>query len=346
MAYEQTMFKTSESHNVDPLLNVRDLSVEFHTNVGTVRAVSGVSLELQQSESLAILGESGSGKSTAAKAIMGLLPKPAGRIVGGEIYFQGQNLLKAKDSVRRTMRGTQMSIIFQDPLSALNPVFTVGFQIGEAIRYHKSLPRKQVKKAVVELMERVKIPDARNRINNYPHQFSGGMQQRVMIAMALALNPKVIIADEPTTALDVTVQAQIMHLLEELKVEENMGLILISHDLGVVANYVDSVAVMYAGRIVEKGKVEEVFRNPAHPYTLGLMNSIPAVNKESTRLTPIKGAPPDLINLSQGCPFQPRCPFSQDICKKENPTLNEVTQGRKSACHFSKGVLNNGYEYR
>lgn len=346
MAYEQTMFKTSKSRNVDPLINVRNLSVEFHTNAGTVRAVNEISLELQQSESLAILGESGSGKSTAAKAIMGLLPKPAGHIVGGEIYFQGQNLLKAKESVRRTMRGTQMSIIFQDPLSALNPVFTVGFQIGEAIRYHKSLPRKQVKKAVVELMERVKIPDARNRINNYPHQFSGGMQQRVMIAMALALNPKVIIADEPTTALDVTVQAQIMHLLEELKEEENMGLILISHDLGVVANYVDSVAVMYAGRIVEKGKVEEVFRNPAHPYTLGLMNSIPAVNKDNTRLTPIKGAPPNLINLSQGCPFQPRCPFSQDICKKENPTLNEVTQGRKSACHFSKGVLNNGYEYR
>ncbi|GIN74847.1 ABC transporter ATP-binding protein [Bacillus sp. J14TS2] len=346
MAYEQTMFKTSESRNVDPLINVRNLSVEFHTNAGTVRAVNEISLELRQSESLAILGESGSGKSTAAKAIMGLLPKPAGHIVGGEIFFQGQNLLKAKESVRRTMRGTQMSIIFQDPLSALNPVFTVGFQIGEAIRYHKSLPRKQVKRAVVELMERVKIPDARNRINNYPHQFSGGMQQRVMIAMALALNPKVIIADEPTTALDVTVQAQIMHLLEELKVEENMGLILISHDLGVVANYVDSVAVMYAGRIVEKGKVEEVFRNPAHPYTLGLMNSIPAVNKDSTRLTPIKGAPPNLINLSQGCPFQPRCPFSQDICKNENPTLTEVTQGRKSACHFSKGVLNNGYEFR
>ncbi|MEN1967877.1 ABC transporter ATP-binding protein [Lentibacillus sp. N15] len=344
MANEQTMFKTSESNHVGPLINVFDLSVEFHTRAGIVRAVNEVSLELQQSESLAILGESGSGKSATAMAIMGLLPKPAGHIVGGEIYFQGQSLLKVKESVRRKMRGTQMSIIFQDPLSALNPVLTVGFQIGEAIRYHKSLSRRQVKNAVIELMERVKIPDASNRINNYPHQFSGGMQQRVMIAMALALSPKVIIADEPTTALDVTVQAQIMRLLEELKEEENMGLILISHDLGVVADHADSVAVMYAGHIVEKGKVEEVLRNPSHPYTLGLMNSIPAVNRDSVRLTPIKGAPPNLINSPQGCPFQPRCPFSQDICKHENPALKEVIPGRESACHFSRGVLNDGYE--
>ncbi|WP_277679618.1 ABC transporter ATP-binding protein [Gracilibacillus dipsosauri] len=328
-----------ETNTKTPLVEINNLNVEFHSSKGIVKAVEDVSFTLHSSETLAILGESGSGKSTAALALMGLLPKPAGRIVNGEIKLEGIDITNMKESERRKLYGSKLSIIFQDPLSALNPVYTIGYQIGETLRRHQGLSKKQANEKAVELIEQVRIPDARNRLKDYPHQFSGGMQQRVMIAMALALNPKVLIADEPTTALDVTVQAQIMHLLKELQKTNKMGLILISHDLGVVAENADRVAVMYAGHIVETGKVREVFQNPLHPYTLGLMNSIPKITKNDKRLTPIQGAPPDLKSLPKGCAFHPRCPFAQDICKSKAPMLKEVEPGRKSACHFSKEDL-------
>lgn len=335
MGMEQKQ-KEVESHTKNTLVEINNLSIEFQSSRGNVKAVNSVSLTLNASETLAILGESGSGKSTVAKALMGILPKPTGKIVNGEINFKGKNLVEMKDDEVRKLYGSKFSMIFQDPLSALNPVFTVGYQIGEALRYHRGLSKKEANKKVIELMEQVRIPDAKNRLKDYPHQFSGGMQQRVMIAMALALEPKVLIADEPTTALDVTVQAQIMQLLKKLQDTNKMGLILISHDLGVVAENADRVAVMYAGHIVETGKVKEVFQNPSHPYTLGLMESIPKINQLNERLTPIQGSPPDLKSPPKGCTFYPRCPFAQDICKREAPELKETTPGRSSACHFSK----------
>lgn len=338
MGTEQAL-KRKEPNTAELLVTVNDLSVEFRSKTGNVQAVSGVNFSVHQSETLAILGESGSGKSTVALALMGLLPKPNGHINGGSIFFQGRDLVRLNEAERRKLRGNQMSMIFQDPLSALNPVFTVGFQIGEVLRVHRRMSRRNVKKAVIELMEQVRIPDAKNRINDYPHQFSGGMQQRVVIAMALALQPKVLIADEPTTALDVTVQAQIMKLLKELQQSEKMGLIFISHDLGVVANNADRVAVMYAGNMVETGSVEEVFRNPAHPYTVGLMQSLPTLNRNTSRLIPIKGSPPNLHTPPKGCPFHPRCPIAKDICKQKNPELLEIAKGRETACHFYKEVL-------
>ncbi|WP_130858927.1 ABC transporter ATP-binding protein [Gracilibacillus phocaeensis] len=322
------------------IIEVSDLSVEFRTGNRNIKAVNNISFSLKQSETLAILGESGSGKSTAALAILGLLPKSIAKISNGKIIYKNQDLLQLPEAKKRKLYGTQLSIIFQDPLSALNPVLTIGYQIGEALRFHQKLKKKDVKKKVIELMEQVKIPDAANRINNYPHQFSGGMQQRVMIAMALALNPDVLIADEPTTALDVTVQAQIMNLLKELQQKYKMGLILISHDLGVVAEYANQVAVMYAGRIVEQGQVNEVFTKPTHPYTIGLMKSIPKINNKNERLTPIKGSPPNFYKLSKGCSFYDRCRFAKEKCKQETPVLREVMKDRKSACHFAEEVMN------
>lgn len=339
MSTEQIL-KKDQSNSAELLVRVNNLSVEFRSLTGNVQAVDGIDFSLHQSETIAILGESGSGKSTIALALMGLLPKPNGHINGGSIMFQGKDLVRIKESERRKLRGEQMSMIFQDPSSALNPVYSVGFQISEVLRVHRNMSRKQRKKTVIELMELVSIPDAKNRINDYPHQFSGGMQQRVIIAMALALKPKVLIADEPTTALDVTVQAQIMNLLKDLQRTEKMGLVFISHDLGVVANYADRVAVMYAGQIVETGHVEDVFSNPAHPYTVGLMESLPTLNTDVSRLIPIKGSPPNLLALPKGCSFHPRCPIAKDICKQERPELKEVTKERGSACHFYKEVLN------
>lgn len=328
-----------QSASSEPLLQVNDLAVEFHTRAGIVKAVDGVSFSIGESETLAILGESGSGKSVTALAVMGLVPKPAGRTVRGEILFRGEDLVRTSESVLQELRGAHISMIFQDPLSSLNPVFSVGYQIGEVLRWHKRASRREAREKAIELMERVQIPDAANRVDDYPHQFSGGMRQRVMIAMALALEPEVLIADEPTTALDVTVQAQIMKLLSELQRTENMGLILITHDLGVVANVADHVDVMYAGRIVETGEIEAVYREPAHPYTLGLMRSVPAVNKQVSRLAPIEGSPPDLISVPTGCSFHPRCPFARDRCERDDPALREVMPGRSSACHYAEEVL-------
>ncbi|MFK0254495.1 ABC transporter ATP-binding protein [Streptomyces sp. NPDC090445] len=326
-----------------PLLEVRDLHVEFHTRDGVAKAVNGVSYSVNAGETLAVLGESGSGKSVTAQAIMGILDMPPGKIPSGEILFQGTDLLKLPADEYRKIRGSKIAMIFQDALSSLNPVHTVGAQLGEMFRVHRGMSKKDSLAKAVELMDRVKIPAAKARVGDYPHQFSGGMRQRIMIAMAMALEPDLIIADEPTTALDVTVQAQVMDLLAELQREMNMGLILITHDLGVVADVADKIAVMYGGRIVETAPVHEIYSRPAHPYTRGLLDSIPRLDQKGQELYAIKGLPPNLLNIPSGCAFNPRCPKAQDICRTDVPVLHPVTEqdgtelpGRGSACHFWK----------
>ncbi|MGW4361395.1 ABC transporter ATP-binding protein [Streptomyces californicus] len=321
------------------LLEVRDLHVEFHTREGVAKAVNGVNYSVAEGETLAVLGESGSGKSVTAQAIMGILDMPPGKIAGGEILFKDQDLLKLKPEERRRIRGQEMAMIFQDALSSLNPVLTVGQQLGEMFVVHRGMSRKDAKAKSVELMDRVRIPAAKERVNQYPHQFSGGMRQRIMIAMAMALEPSLIIADEPTTALDVTVQAQVMDLLAELQREYNMGLILITHDLGVVADVADKIAVMYAGRIVETAPVHEIYTAPAHPYTKGLLRSIPRLDQKGRELYAIKGLPPNLTRIPPGCAFNPRCPIARDVCRTDVPPLYEVDAGRRSACHFWKETL-------
>ncbi|MEK9519194.1 ABC transporter ATP-binding protein [Streptomyces sp. NPDC087908] len=332
-------------HN-GPLLEVRDLHVEFHTRDGVAKAVNGVNYSVNAGETLAVLGESGSGKSVTAQAIMGILDMPPGRIPQGEILFRGQDMLKMAEEDRRKIRGRKIAMIFQDALSSLNPVLTVGYQLGEMFRVHQGLSKKAATLKAVELMDKVKIPAAKARVADYPHQFSGGMRQRIMIAMALALEPDLIIADEPTTALDVTVQAQVMDLLAELQQEYNMGLILITHDLGVVADVADKIAVMYAGRIVEQAPVHELYKRPAHPYTKGLLESIPRLDQKGQELYAIKGLPPNLLRVPTGCAFNPRCPLADDICRTEVPALVPVTEqngadlpGRTSACHFWKETI-------
>jgi oligopeptide/dipeptide ABC transporter ATP-binding protein len=322
-----------------PLLEVDNLFVEFHTRDGIAKAINGVSYDVKAGETLAVLGESGSGKSVTAQAIMGILDMPPGVIPSGEIRFKGQDMLKMSNEQRRQIRGQKIAMIFQDALSALNPVYSVGFQLGEMFRVHRGASRKDAKLKAIELMDRVRIPAAKQRVGDYPHQFSGGMRQRIMIAMALALDPELIIADEPTTALDVTVQAQVMDLLAELQRESQMGLILITHDLGVVADVADKIAVMYAGRIVEQAPVHELYANPAHPYTKGLLESIPRLDQKGQELYAIKGLPPNLMRIPSGCAFNPRCPYAQDVCRTETPPLLQVVPGRGSACHFSKEVL-------
>ncbi|GHE32773.1 ABC transporter ATP-binding protein [Streptomyces capitiformicae] len=329
-----------------PLLEVRDLHVEFHTREGVAKAVNGVNYSVSAGETLAVLGESGSGKSVTAQAIMGILDMPPGRIPKGEILFRGEDMLKMSAEERRKIRGAKIAMIFQDALSSLNPVLSVGYQLGEMFRVHQGLSKKEAKAKAVELMDRVKIPAAAARVGDYPHQFSGGMRQRIMIAMALALEPDLIIADEPTTALDVTVQAQVMDLLAELQREYNMGLILITHDLGVVADVADKIAVMYAGRIVESAPVHDIYKSPAHPYTRGLLDSIPRLDQKGQELYAIKGLPPNLTRVPSGCAFNPRCPKAEDICRTEIPPLAQVTDrdgaelaGRGSACHFWKETI-------
>ncbi|CAM5634455.1 ABC transporter ATP-binding protein [Streptomyces avidinii] len=324
------------------LLEVRDLHVEFKTRDGVARAVNGVNYSVAEGETLAVLGESGSGKSVTAQAVMGILDMPPGRIAGGEILFKGKDLLRMKEEERRRIRGAEMAMIFQDALSSLNPVLSVGAQLGEMYEVHRGMSRKDAKGKAVELMDRVKIPAAKERVGDYPHQFSGGMRQRIMIAMALALEPSLIIADEPTTALDVTVQAQVMDLLAELQRELNMGLILITHDLGVVADVADKIAVMYAGRIVEAAPVHEIYKAPAHPYTRGLLDSIPRLDQKGQELYAIKGLPPNLLAIPPGCAFNPRCPMAQAVCRTDVPPLYRVTESpveRTSACHFWKECL-------
>ncbi|MGW2649468.1 ABC transporter ATP-binding protein [Streptomyces sp. NPDC001393] len=321
------------------LLEVRDLKVEFRTRDGVAHAVNGVSYEVAAGETLAVLGESGSGKSVTAQAVMGILDTPPGRVTGGRILFQGRDLLTLKEEERRRIRGAGMAMIFQDALSALNPVISVGDQLGEMFVVHRGMSRKDARDKAVELMERVRIPGAAQRVRDYPHQFSGGMRQRIMIAMALALEPALIIADEPTTALDVTVQAQVMDLLAELQREYHMGLILITHDLGVVADVADRIAVMYAGKIVESAPVRDIYKAPAHPYTRGLLDSIPRLDQKGQQLYAIQGLPPNLMHIPPGCSFHPRCPMARDVCRTDEPPLYEVSGTRGSACHFWRECL-------
>ncbi len=328
------------------LLDVRDLKVEFRTRDGVAHAVNGVSYRVSAGETLAVLGESGSGKSVTAQAVLGILDTPPGHVTGGEIFFHGRDLLRMGDEERRGIRGTKLAMIFQDALSALNPVLSVGAQLGEMFEVHRGMSRKEARTRAAELMDRVRIPAARSRVGDYPHQFSGGMRQRIMIAMALALGPDLIIADEPTTALDVTVQAQVMDLLAELQREYAMGLVLITHDLGVVADVADRIAVMYAGRIVETAPVHDLYRAPAHPYTRGLLDSIPRLDRKGRELYAIKGLPPSLTAVPPGCPFHPRCPKARDVCRTDRPPLYDVAPGRASACHFWEETVSEGGDRR
>ena len=360
----QTEKRTGKTDYAGALLEVENLHVEFRTPYGIVNAVNGISYTLDPGETLAILGESGSGKSVSAQAIMGIIDTPPGFIREGAIRYRGNDLLRMSESDRRQVRGQKISMIFQDALSSLNPVFTVGWQIAEMFKIHRGMSWSDGKKRAIELMDRVRIPSAKERLNEYPHQFSGGMRQRVMIAMALALDPDVLIADEPTTALDVTVQAQIMELLDDLQRETQMALILITHDLAVVADVSDRLAVMYAGEIVETGSVYDIYENPAHPYTEGLMASIPRIDQKGEQLNPIVGAPPNLMRIPSGCPFHPRCPYrrgappldigaarvapgsstpdSRGDCTKDHPKLYDVTASRHSRCHYWQDVLATG----
>jgi oligopeptide transport system ATP-binding protein len=316
-----------------PLLEVNDLRTQFFTQDGVVKAVNGVSFVLHEGEALGLVGESGCGKSVSALSLMRLIPNPPGRIVGGQVLFDGRDLLRIKEDDMRKVRGNDMAMIFQDPMTSLNPVLTVGRQIGEALELHKGMDGSAARRRTIELLELVGIPSASARVDDYPHQFSGGMRQRVMIAMALSCEPKLLIADEPTTALDVTIQAQILDLIKRLRQELGMAIIMITHDLGVVAGIADRINVMYAGYIVETGSVDEIFHNPRHPYTLGLLKSIPRLDEpRKEKLVPIEGLPPDLVDAPPGCPFQPRCVYAIERCGPENPSLEPVVPGHKIAC--------------
>ncbi len=316
-----------------PLLEVRGLQTHFRSDGGVVKAVDGVSFDVRAGETVAIVGESGSGKSVTALSVMGLIPNPPGRIVGGEIRFEGRDMLAMREAEMRGIRGDRIAMIFQEPMTSLNPSLTIGRQVGEPIEVHRKAPRKKVRERCVGLLRKVRIPDPEQRVDAYPHEFSGGMRQRAMIAMSLACEPQLIIADEPTTALDVTVQAQVLHLLKELTRETNAALVLITHDLGVVARYADRVNVMYAGRIVESGTAREIYNHPRHPYTVGLMNSMPRLDEDKREsLQPILGQPPDLAALPPGCPFRPRCRFAVEKCASERPELAGGADGHASAC--------------
>ncbi|NHD17827.1 MULTISPECIES: ABC transporter ATP-binding protein [unclassified Actinopolyspora] len=321
------------------LLEVQDLHVEFRTREATANVLNGVGYHVDEGETLAVLGESGSGKSVTAQTVMGILDTPPGFVTGGSIRYRGEELLSAKEERRRELRGENMAMIFQDALSALNPVYTVGFQIAEQFRFRRGMSRKDAMAKAAEMLDMVKIPNAKQRVKEFPHQFSGGMRQRAMIAMSLALDPDLLIADEPTTALDVTVQAQIMDLLDELRRERDMGLILITHDLGVVAEVADRIAVMYAGRVVEESDAESLYKRPAHPYTEGLMESIPRLDQKGEELASIKGLPPNLADIPPGCPFHPRCHRAADECSEKLPELRELRAGRHSACHFAEELI-------
>ncbi|MDR1833347.1 MAG: ABC transporter ATP-binding protein [Propionibacteriaceae bacterium] len=324
---------------VEHLLEVKDLHVEFRMQDGVAKAINGVSFHLDERETLAILGESGSGKSVTAQAIMGILDTPPGYVTGGEVLFQGTDMLKMTYRERAKYRGPKISMIFQDALSSLNPVFPVGWQIAEMFRKHRGMNRSDAYAEAVRLMERVKIPAAKERVKAFPHQFSGGMRQRIMIAMAISLDPWVLIADEPTTALDVTVQAQIMDLLKELQEESGMGLILITHDLGVVASVADRIAVMYAGRLVETSAIGPLYAHPLHPYTKGLLESVPRLDQKGQELLAIGGLPPNLLRMPEGCPFNPRCRYAFDECRTgAPPPLREVEPGRFAACYVAGEV--------
>jgi oligopeptide transport system ATP-binding protein len=321
---------------VEPLLRVRNLTTRFRTDRGWVTAVDDVSFDVAAGETLAIVGESGSGKSVTALSIMRLVASPS-RIEQGQILFDGVDLLQLDERAMRAVRGDRIALVFQEPMSSLNPSLTVGFQVAEPLNLHRRMPWSKALDKATELIARVGVPDAQTRVRAYPHQFSGGMRQRAMIATAIACEPRLIIADEPTTALDVTVQAQILDMLKELASRANSALLLITHDLGVVARYADRVAVMYGGRIVESAPASALYERPQHPYTIGLMRSAPRLDGDrSERLTPIEGQPPDLSSLPVGCAFSPRCRYVHERCRGERPTLQELTPGHRKAC-FADG---------
>jgi oligopeptide/dipeptide ABC transporter ATP-binding protein len=324
----------------EPVLSIRDLAVQFTTDDGIVRAVDGVTYDVFPGETLGIVGESGSGKSVSTMSILGLIPQPPGKVVRGEAIFNGRDLLKLSKKELRRVRGNAMAIVFQDPMTSLNPVLKVGFQIGEAMKaHHPELKDRQIKQKGIGLLRTVGIPQPERRFEQYPHEFSGGMRQRAMIAMAIANNPTLLIADEPTTALDVTIQAQVLEVLKKARDETDAATILITHDLGLIAEMADRVIVMYAGKIVELGDVHTIFASPRHPYTVGLMDSLPRLTVDEDFLRPIPGQPPSLINRPPGCPFHPRCFLSQGRarCREEEPPLRPVggTQ-HLSACHFAE----------
>jgi oligopeptide transport system ATP-binding protein len=318
---------------VEPVLSVRNLTTRFQSERGVVAAVDAVSFDVEAGETLAIVGESGSGKSVTALSILRLIPSPPGKIAAGEVRLAGRDLLKLTEAEMRGVRGNQIAMIFQEPMSSLNPALRIGFQIAEPINLHRRVPWARALDQAVDLITAVRMPDAAVRSTAYPHQFSGGMRQRAMIAMALACEPQLIIADEPTTALDVTVQAQILDLLKELASRAHSALILITHDLGVVARYANRVAVMYAGRIVETAPARELYARPKHPYTLGLMQSAPRLDGDASKpLLPIEGQPPDLAALPVGCAFAPRCRYVQERCRSERPELRQVGERHQKAC--------------
>ncbi|HSN75859.1 MAG TPA: ABC transporter ATP-binding protein [Anaerolineae bacterium] len=322
------------------LLEVKDLRTQFFTQDGVVNAVNGISYTLDEGETLGIVGESGCGKSVGVMSLIRLIPMPPGRVVAGEVWFEGRDLLKLDDDEIRQVRGNRIAMIFQDPMTSLNPVLTIGRQITEALELHLGMDKQQARTRSAELLALVGIPGAEGRLDDYPHQFSGGMRQRVMIAMGLSCNPQLLIADEPTTALDVTIQAQIVELVKKLRDEIGMAIIWITHDLGVVAGLADRMIVMYAGFIVEESAVKELYANPRHPYTLGLLGSLPRLDEERpSRLRSIEGLPPDLIDLPPGCPFFARCSYRIERCQRENPPLETVGPHHRVACWVDvKGV--------
>ncbi|MGH3664535.1 MAG: ABC transporter ATP-binding protein [Egibacteraceae bacterium] len=327
----------------EPVLSVRDLVTEFRTADGVVHAVDHVSYDVYPGETLGVVGESGSGKSVTVMSILGLIPSPPGRIASGEVLFKGRDLLQLSTKQLRKVRGREIAMVFQDPMTSLNPVFTVGDQIAEALLIHDpQMGEDKARNRTVELLEVVGVPNAEQRFDAYPHEYSGGMRQRAMIAMAIANEPALLIADEPTTALDVTIQAQVLDVLRTAQEETNAATILITHDLGLIAEMADRVVVMYGGRVVELGDVQQIFGDPRHPYTLGLMASLPRLDMDLKRLEPIPGAPPSLINLPSGCAFHPRCRLQQgrQRCVKEVPELRQIeASGHRSACHFAEEMV-------
>jgi oligopeptide/dipeptide ABC transporter ATP-binding protein len=323
----------------EPVFSIRDLSVEFTTDDGVVRAVDGVSYDVYPGETLGVVGESGSGKSVTVLAALGLIQEPPGRITAGEVLFSGVDLLGLSEPEIRRVRGRDVAMVFQDPLTSLNPVFRVGDQVAEAIKVHNpGLGDAAIRERAVEALNRVGLPDAEERFRDYPHEFSGGMRQRAMIAMAIANSPSLLIADEPTTALDVTIQAQILEVLKLAQQETQAATILITHDLGLIAEMADRVVVMYAGHVVEVAHVRAIFHSPRHPYTFGLMESLPRMEAETPRLEPIPGQPPSLVSVPPGCPFHPRCFLhkGRSDCVEKVPPLREIDRGHRSACHFAE----------
>ena len=315
------------------LLQINDLKTYFFTYEGVVKAVDGVTYDLQEGEILGLVGESGCGKSVSALSILRLIPNPPGKIVGGEIIFDGKNILELSSRELQQVRGGEISMVFQEPMTSLNPVLTIERQLTEALELHLDMGKAAARREAVRRLEEVGIPDPERRVKQYPHQFSGGMRQRVMIAMAMSCNPKLIIADEPTTALDVTIQAQVLEILKQLSTEHGVALIIITHNLGVVARYTDRVNIMYAGKIIERGSAADIYRDPKHPYTLGLLHSVPRLDQpRREKLDPIEGQPPDLVNLPPGCSFRARCKYSVDRCADEIPPLTSVGDGHVSAC--------------